>query len=67
MLKEAMSVPELWWPSWCNLKSMLLVTVPLRAIRAAKQATKTIPIGMVTTRDPIATGLIDSLARPVEI
>jgi len=47
-----------------QLKVDVLVTVPLPAIRAAKQATKTIPIVMVTTRDPIATGLIDSLARP---
>ena len=36
----------------------------LPAIRAAKQATKTIPIVMVTTQDPVATGLVDSLARP---
>src|SRR5512143_1893019 len=34
------------------------------AIRAAKEATKTIPIIMATTQDPVATGLIDSLARP---
>jgi putative tryptophan/tyrosine transport system substrate-binding protein len=34
------------------------------AIRAAKEATKTIPIVMVTTQDPVAIGLIDSLARP---
>ena len=34
------------------------------AIRAAKQATKTIPIVMVTTQDPVASGFIDSLARP---
>ena len=34
------------------------------AIRAAKEATKTIPIVMVTTQDPVASGLIDSLARP---
>ena len=47
-----------------QLKVDVLVTVPLPAIRAAKQATKTIPIVMVTTRDPVATGLIDSLARP---
>jgi putative ABC transport system substrate-binding protein len=33
-------------------------------IRAAKQATKTIPIVIVTTEDPVAAGLIDSLARP---
>ena len=36
----------------------------LPAIRAAKQTTKTIPIVMVTTQDPVATGLVDSLARP---
>ena len=34
------------------------------AILAAKQATKTIPIVMVTTVDPVATGMVDSLARP---
>jgi putative ABC transport system substrate-binding protein len=42
----------------------VLVLVPSPAIRAAKQATKTIPIVMVTTADPVTTGLIDSLARP---
>ena len=33
-------------------------------IRAAKQATKTIPIVMAASPDPIRTGLISSLARP---
>jgi putative ABC transport system substrate-binding protein len=47
-----------------KLKVDVLVLVPSPAIRAAKQATKTIPIVMATTADPVATGLIDSLARP---
>jgi putative tryptophan/tyrosine transport system substrate-binding protein len=34
------------------------------AIRAAKQATKTIPIIMVIPTDPVANGLVDSLAHP---
>jgi ABC-type uncharacterized transport system substrate-binding protein len=42
----------------------VLVSPAGPAIRAAKQATKTIPIVMVITGDPVATGLIDSLARP---
>jgi ABC-type uncharacterized transport system substrate-binding protein len=47
-----------------QLKVDVLVLGPLPAIRAAKQATKTIPIVMVTTQDPLAAGFIDSLARP---
>jgi len=43
---------------------VLVLEAGLPSIRAAKQATKTIPIVMVTTQDPVATGLIDSLARP---
>jgi putative ABC transport system substrate-binding protein len=42
----------------------VLVVGNLPAIRAAKEATKTIPIVMVTTVDPVATGLVDNLARP---
>src|SRR6266576_2176826 len=42
----------------------VLVVGVLTAFRAAKQATKTIPIVMVTNLDPVATGLVDSLARP---
>jgi putative ABC transport system substrate-binding protein len=34
------------------------------AIRTAKQATKTIPIVIVTTQDPVAAGIVDSLAHP---
>jgi putative ABC transport system substrate-binding protein len=47
-----------------QLKVDVLVSATFQAIRAAKQATKTIPIVMITTADPVATGLIDSLARP---
>ena len=42
----------------------VLVSSNFRAIGAAKQATKTIPIVMVTSGDPVADGLVDSLARP---
>jgi putative ABC transport system substrate-binding protein len=34
------------------------------AIRAAKKATKTIPIVMMSSIDPVAAGHVDSLARP---
>ena len=47
-----------------QLKVDALVLTALPAIRAAKQASKTIPIVMITGQDPVAMGLIDSLARP---
>ena len=47
-----------------QLKVDVIVLISLQTIRAAKQATKTIPIVMVTTVDPVATGIVDSLARP---
>src|SRR5262245_14175363 len=47
-----------------QLKVDVLVVRPLPAILAAKQATKTIPIVILTNADPIETGLVDSLARP---
>jgi putative ABC transport system substrate-binding protein len=42
----------------------VLYVASLTGIHAAKQATETIPIVMMTTADPVATGLIQSLARP---
>jgi putative tryptophan/tyrosine transport system substrate-binding protein len=42
----------------------VLVSTSTTAILAAKQATKTIPIVMVTNVDPVATGIVESLARP---
>ena len=47
-----------------QLKVDVFVSPSSAAIRDAKQATKTIPLVMVTTEDPVATGWVDSLARP---
>jgi putative ABC transport system substrate-binding protein len=47
-----------------QLKVDALVLLGQPAIRAAKEATKTIPIVMVTTQSPVAAGFIESLARP---
>jgi ABC-type uncharacterized transport system substrate-binding protein len=47
-----------------QLQVDILVLPTISAIRAAKQATKTIPIVMVTQVDPVAAGIVDSLARP---
>ena len=47
-----------------QVKVDVLVVTFLAAIRAAKEATKTIPIVMETNQDPVATGIVDSLARP---
>src|SRR5215471_9031993 len=42
----------------------LIVVVSTTASLAAKSATTTIPIVMTSTGDPVAAGLVDSLARP---
>src|SRR5215469_7231199 len=47
-----------------ELKVDVLLLTTLPGIRAAKQATKTIPIVIITAQDPVATGIVDSLARP---
>jgi putative tryptophan/tyrosine transport system substrate-binding protein len=47
-----------------NLKVDVIVTYAPPAILAAKQATGTIPIVMAGIIDPVATGLVASLARP---
>jgi putative tryptophan/tyrosine transport system substrate-binding protein len=46
------------------LKVDVLVLPFSDAISAAKQITQTIPIVMVAALDPVASGLVDSLARP---
>jgi putative ABC transport system substrate-binding protein len=42
----------------------VIVSSNFTAIGAAKKATKTIPVVMVTTQNPVAAGVIDSLERP---
>jgi putative ABC transport system substrate-binding protein len=47
-----------------QLKVDILVSPNSPSVLAAKQATKTIPIVMVVNADPVASGLVDSLAHP---
>ena len=47
-----------------QLRVDVIVVASIQAILEAKQATKTIPIVIVTQVDPVADGLVDSLARP---
>jgi putative ABC transport system substrate-binding protein len=42
----------------------VIVATPLPAAQAAKRATSTIPIIFAPAGDPVANGLVDSLARP---
>ena len=47
-----------------QLKVDVIVPENPPVIRAAKQATQTIPIVIVTSQDPVAAGYVESLARP---
>ncbi len=47
-----------------RLKVAVIVTASTPAVRAAGQATRTIPIVVAAMPDPMATGLIASLGRP---
>jgi putative ABC transport system substrate-binding protein len=47
-----------------GLKVDIIVSTAQPAIEDAKQITKTIPIVMIASFDPVETGVIDSLARP---
>jgi ABC-type uncharacterized transport system substrate-binding protein len=60
--------PELFGPYAADLVSRgdieVIVAVGTQATREAKMRTTTIPIVMVYTYDPVAVGLVASLARP---
>ena len=47
-----------------RLKSDVIVTTGTPGTLAAIQATKTVPIVMASSADPVASGLVSSLARP---
>ena len=47
-----------------GIRADVIVAFSTTAARAAKQATSTIPIVAGTMADPVADGLVDSLARP---
>ena len=47
-----------------SLDVAVIVTYGTPGVVAAKQATQTIPIVMVTAGDPVSTGIVASLARP---
>ena len=47
-----------------RLKVDVIVAAPTSAIRAARDATRTIPIVMAFSGDPVGEGLVASLARP---
>ena len=42
----------------------VIVTTTIASVRAAQQATRTVPIVMAGTNDPVGSGLVASLARP---
>ena len=47
-----------------SLKVDVIVAAGSQAVHAAQQATKTIPVVMTSSSDPVGTGFVASLARP---
>jgi putative ABC transport system substrate-binding protein len=58
-----MTVPDL--AAEClRRKSDIIAVTTTPAAKAAKEATQTVPIVMVSLGDPVRTGLVNNLARP---
>lgn len=47
-----------------RLKVDVIIVAAINEAKAAKTATKTIPIVFISSSDPVEAGLVDSLARP---
>ena len=62
--EKSVGGPPIWPPSSCGLKLMSSSAEGAGAIRAAKNASATIPIVMAHVNDPIVLGLVASLAHP---
>ena len=63
---EDLSLLERQADELARLRVDVIVTAQVPAVRIAKKATATIPIVIVAAVDPVAAGLIRSLARPGE-
>jgi putative ABC transport system substrate-binding protein len=53
-----------WRPSWWAAKLDLIVAATTPGVLAVKKASATVPIVFVDISDPVANGLVASLARP---
>src|SRR5262245_31102979 len=54
---------QAWQPSWSGLNPDIIVTTGTPGALAAMQVTKTIPIVMASSADPVAAGLVATLGR----
>ena len=64
MARQIRSGPESLVAELLQLKVDIIVSPVASGILAAKQATQTIPIVIVANQDPVAMGIVNSLARP---
>src|SRR5260370_9880606 len=53
-----------WPPNWVGLKPDVIVATGTQATQAVQQASRSIPIVMTGSSDPVGTHLVASLAHP---